>query len=132
MDTAEQVIEVFSKMFAMYALLLVVFGTIGNIFACFVCLSRSLRTRTTFKFLAIMSISDTVALFQWNLKHFVFFFFDGYDWDKNFLVACRLDQFLQMTSLQFSAWILVRLLLDIINLIFETCHRNRQCNYKID
>jgi hypothetical protein len=110
--TSNKTIDIFTKVFSIYALLLTILGTAGNSLSCFICLRKSLRTRATFKLLAFLTVSDIVALYQWNLKHFVATFFGHYDWDLVYLTLCRLDQFLQTSSLQFSAWILVSIALD--------------------
>ena len=102
-------IQATNKVLGIYALVLVVLGTLLNVIICVVCLRKKLRDVNTFKFFAIISISDTIALYEWNLKHFMITFYNV-DFNYTSLAWCRVNIFLQYLSLQFSAWILVRIL----------------------
>lgn len=99
-------ILVFSKIFALYSLILTTLGTFGNVLIIIVCMDRKLRTINTFKFLAIISISDIISLYQWNLAHFTNEYIKV-DFTLINVPLCRIVTFLQYTSLQYSAWLLV-------------------------
>lgn len=101
--------NVFNKILGIYALILTVFGTLANGLLLYICSRKKLRSVNTFKFFAIMSISDTICLYEWNLNHFVTIF---YNFDLFFysLFWCRFSTFMQQISLEYSAWILVILL----------------------
>lgn len=106
MYLSEDVQNILYKILGAYALLLCILGTIFNILVCFICTRRRLRVTNTFKFIAILSLSDTIALYEWNLKHFITPYFK-IDFNFTSLVWCRLGIFLQYAFLQYSAWILV-------------------------
>jgi hypothetical protein len=88
-------------------LVLIILGTIGNGIVFAICLSKNLRSKTTFKFLAFMAVSDIFALYGYNLDHFTSTFYNGYTYSYVSLVGCRFENFTQYVSLQFSAWLLV-------------------------
>ena len=94
------------KILGSYALVLTVLGTILNIILFIICLQKKQRKVNTFKFFAFISIVDTFALYEWNLKHFIKSFF-GINPEFTNLIWCRLSAFIQYTGLQFSAWLLV-------------------------
>ena len=94
---------------AAYSLILVIFGTAGNLLTCLVCFR--LRSTTTFVFLAIAAVFDAASLYFWNLNHFTQTFLDIDLQSKN-LNSCRIGQFVQFTSLEISAWLLVLMSVD--------------------
>ena len=98
--------EVIKKLLGAYALLLTIVGTIGNVLIFSICIKKEMRKINTFKFFAFISISDCLALYEWNLKHFIAAYF-GIDFNFMSLAWCRLSLYLQYVTLQFSAWILV-------------------------
>ena len=104
---------VLNKTLGMYALILTIVGTLANAMVFYICSKKNLRLINTFKFFSIMSVTDTLCLYQWNLKHFVTAF---YHFDLNFynLFWCRFSTFLQYSTLQYSAWILVILKLNFM------------------
>lgn len=105
--------ELYQKIFASYSLLLVIFGSILNPIICYICLSKKkLRGVSTFKFLAIVSISDTFCLYMWNLEHFIDVFFH-FELVTKSLFYCRfINIFLQYLTLQFSSWMWTSICLD--------------------
>ncbi len=100
--------DILYKVLAIYSLLLVILGTLGNLFTCFVCCCKRLRKVTTFNFIAFMSITEILTLYVWNLDHFLLPFF-GFEIEPLNIHACRFSVFLQFFSLQYSIWILVSL-----------------------
>ena len=103
----ETIIKIFEKIFAIYSLFLIIFGTIANLFSIFVCLSQSLVKTPTFIFLTFMLISDTISLYFWNLNHFVYVYF-GYVFESFGIEMCKFFFIAQLITLQNSAWLLVR------------------------
>ena len=93
-----------AEFIAAYSVWLVVFGTIGNALALYVCIQLSHRHKA-FVFLAFMSASDTASLYRWDLNFLPTFF--GIDLSKLSIYSCRFLSFVQFSSLQISAWILV-------------------------
>jgi hypothetical protein len=103
----DQIIYVFNKILSAYALVLIILGTIGNGLVFAICLSKNLRSKTTFKFLAFMSLSDIFALYGWNLDHFTSTYYNFY-YNTLTLAGCRFETFVQYSACQYSAWMLVR------------------------
>ena len=92
------------QVFGVYSLLVILVGTLGNMLIFMTCMR--LKKNTTFIFLRFLSISDTVALYFWNLNHFLVAFFN-IDLETLHFMSCKLVMYLQFVSLQISAWILV-------------------------
>jgi hypothetical protein len=99
-------VDILSKILSIYSIFILVIGTLGNVIAAFICLTKELRSRNTFRFLAVLSLVDSLALYEWNLKYFTVSFYNV-NWERRSLVWCRASIFLQQTSLQTSSWILV-------------------------
>ena len=97
------------EILAYYSLFLVVAGTIGN-FATFIVCYR-LRSTTTFVFLMVSSVVDAIALYFWNANHFTSVIVNT-DLQNLNRLSCKLGMFVQFTSLQSSAWLLVAMSLD--------------------
>lgn len=95
-----------NQILAVYALFLTLFGTVGNILSMRICLHDHLRKIPTFAFLFLLLISDTLALYSWNLDHFIQTFW-GFMLDDLNIHWCRWTTFLQCFSFQSSAWLLV-------------------------
>ncbi|CAF0800899.1 unnamed protein product [Brachionus calyciflorus] len=103
--------EILSRILGAYSLMLIIFGLIANFIIFFICLRKPLRKISTFKFFSILALSDTLSLFECNLTHFTIAYFN-IAYNSIYLPWCRLEQFLQQTFLQLSAWILVSIALD--------------------
>lgn len=90
----------------------IILGVIGNTvsFIIFRC-HTSFRTMPTMMFLSFVAVSDTIALFEWNLEHFVLLVFK-YDIANVNLIYCKLFTFAQYASLQTSALILSVMCID--------------------
>ncbi len=95
-----------NNLIAVYAILLCIIGTIGNIFTINVILRTSLKNTTTFVFFAYLSLSDMISLYFWNLDHFLTPLFQ-IDRQNQSIFWCKFDSFLQFTVLQSSAFLLV-------------------------
>ena len=95
-----------TKALGVYTIIITILGTLLNGIIFFVCLRKNLRKVNAFKFFAIISIADTISLYEWNLEHFINVYFDV-NFSYTNLVWCRLGTYLQYVSLEFSAWLLV-------------------------
>ena len=91
------------QVIGIYSLWLIAFGIAGNSISFYTCCKLS--STTTFVFLAFMLVSDTVSLLVWDLDCFLKAFF-GFDLGEN-IYLCRIGNFVQFSSLQISAWLLV-------------------------
>jgi hypothetical protein len=99
-------IELGLKIFGTISLLLIIFGTIGNLISMRICLKDSLYSVPTFVFYVFMLANNILCLYFWNLNHFIQSYFniiieDFGEW------PCKLLGVLQFSSLQSFAWFLV-------------------------
>ena len=93
---------------SIYALVLIIVGTIGNLLTIIVLLRRHLRRFVTVRYLIIVSICDIISLYGWNLNSFYKFniSIQNSNIEDLSLLHCRLISFLSFVSLQLSSWCL--------------------------
>ena len=87
-----------------YAIWLIVFGVAGNALAMVIC--YRLRKNHTFIFLTFITFSDIAASINWNLN----LFSDNIllsSIQSSSLTACKIQNFIQYSAFQISAWLLV-------------------------
>lgn len=101
-------IDLILKINGIYCMFLCIAGTIGNLFLTTMCFITPLRKSSTFVFLGVMAVADSVTLYWFNLDHFFKPYF-GFDRNKIWFHFCRWDMFFQYVSLCSSAWLLVTL-----------------------
>lgn len=92
------------QVFGIFSIILLVVGTIGNLFSCYVC--QRIKNNSTFTFISFLTIADLLTLFYWNLNNFLSKF-TTIDLLTTSLWVCKIGNFIQFSSLQCSAWILV-------------------------
>ena len=97
------------QILAYYSLFLAIAGTIGNCLTFIIC--YRLRSTTTFVFLMVSSIFDTTALYFWNVNQFTSTILD-IDLQNLNKLSCKFGMYVQFTSLQISAWLLVAMSID--------------------
>ena len=105
---SEVEVKTIQKVLAVYSIILVILGTIGNALTCLVCLKKKLRCITTFILIAFMAISETASIYIWNVDHFILPFF-GFEIEYLNIYSCKISVFIQFFSLECSAWLLVSL-----------------------
>ena len=86
------------------ALFLAFFGTICNLMIAIV--SIKANSNSTMVLLKYLALSDTLSLYFWNLSHFIEAIFHV-DIQNYSLFTCKFGSWIQYSSLQSSAWILV-------------------------
>lgn len=120
------VVDVFSKILAVYTLLLIVASVILNPFVLFVCLkSKKLRSTTTFKLLAFAAINDFLVCLAWDQESFTNTFFNLYLYFQSLFYCRWISVFLQFTTNQIESWMLVSISLDrLLSLSFKKWTRN--------
>lgn len=93
---------------SIYALILIIVGTVGNLLTISVLLRRNLRRLVTIRYLIVVSICDTISLYGWNLNSFYKFNInaDNDNLEEISLVHCRVISFMTFVSLQLSSWCL--------------------------
>lgn len=106
------VFPVLMKIFGIYSLCLTIFGTIFNLASFYVCVR--IKKNTTFTILRFLTIVDALSLYFWNLNHFLVPFVKISLLTTN-LWLCRIGDFVQYSSLEMSAWLLVSNLLSKVS-----------------
>lgn len=93
---------------SLYALLLIIVGTVGNLLTIIVLLRKNLRRLVTIRYLIIVSICDTISLYGWNLNNFYKFNIstDSENIEEISITHCRIISFMTFVSLQLSSWCL--------------------------
>lgn len=108
-----EVIDIFTKIFAIYNLVLVVATFILNPLVLFICVrSKKLRSTSTFKLLAFSSINDILVCLAWNQECFTNTFFNLYYYFRSLFYCRWISVFLQFTTLEIESWMLVSISLD--------------------
>ena len=93
-----------------YGLVLIAFGTIGNILGAIICLQKKLRKVPTFVFLAFIQLVDVTTIYIWNIDSFINAFF-GYRRLVTIESVLIISNWTQLSSYEASSWILVSNLL---------------------
>lgn len=80
----------------------------GNLLTIIVLLRRNLRRLVTIRYLILVSLCDTIALYGWNLNSFYKFNISSNqdNLEEISLTHCRLISFMTFVSLQISSWCL--------------------------
>ena len=93
---------------SIYALLLVIVGTLGNTLTIIVLCRPNLRRFVTMRYLIAVSVFDIVSLYGWNLNNFYKFTIstNGSNIEQLSLVHCRIVSFVTFVGLQLSSWCL--------------------------
>ncbi|CAF0824586.1 unnamed protein product [Rotaria sordida] len=99
---------------AIYALLLLIVGTIGNILTIIILSRPNLRRHTTMRYFIAVAIADLCSLYSWNLNLFYKHLINRYqnDLEDASIISCRLVSFIAFVSLQLSSWYLTLVSVD--------------------
>ncbi|CAF2077254.1 unnamed protein product [Rotaria magnacalcarata] len=111
---------------AIYALLLIIVGTIGNVLTIIVLLRPNLQRYTTMRYLIAVAVADLSSLYSWNLNLFYKHLINHYqnDLEDGSMIACRFVSFIAFVSLQLSSWYLTLVSVDrCLNTYFLFWHR---------
>nr|QVK45790.1 G protein-coupled receptor [Proales similis] len=92
------------KSLGMYALVLTIVGTLTGLVSIRIC--YRLRKTVTFVFLTFLSATNIVSLYYWNLNVFCLHH-TTFTIPQLNLKVCRIGTFVQLSTLQLSAWFLV-------------------------
>lgn len=106
---------------AIYALLLIIVGTIGNGLTVLILLRPNLRRYTTMRYLTAVAMADLCSLYSWNLNLFYKHLINPYqnDLEDSSMIGCRLISFIGFVSLQLSSWYLTLVSIDrCLNIYF--------------
>lgn len=93
---------------SIYALILVIIGTVGNSLTILILCRRNLRRYVTMRYLIAVSVSDLISLYGWNLNNFYKFTIskDYNNLEEVSLLHCRIISFFSFVGLQLSSWCL--------------------------
>ena len=109
-QTSEDPFRALTLISAYLNLVIIVLGLIGNTISFLVFrFHRSFKKMPSMVFLSFVAITDTLALFEWNLGHY---FQLLYKIDLQYRTGCRLFYFAQYASIQVSALLLSIMCLD--------------------
>jgi Zn-dependent protease with chaperone function len=95
---------ILKKIIGMYSIILLVLGTLTSFLSLFICIKLS--KMSTFLFMAFLTFSNIVSLYFWLPAKFLMEYFKIDLQNLNFW-HCKIASYLQFTSLEISAWILV-------------------------
>lgn len=108
-----QLIDLFTKIFSILNLLLILSSLILNSLLLLICVrSKKLRSTSTFKLIAFNSINDIIVCFTWNLSDFLGSFFYFIPYNSNLFYCRFMNIFLQYSAISFISWHLVSVSLD--------------------
>ena len=100
------------RLLGLFALFLIVFGTLSSVLNIVVCLRKRLRRVNTFVCLLFISLADIFTLYCWNFDRFINIWFPSQRYETLSLGFCKFIVFLQFFSLDWSSWLLVLLNID--------------------
>jgi hypothetical protein len=104
---------------SIYALILILVGTVGNLLTIITLLRRNLRRLVTIRYLIVVSICDTLSLYGWNLNNFYKFniSLQNDNLEELSLIHCRAVSFMTFASLQLSSWCLTAVSLGKVRIL---------------
>nr|QVK45786.1 G protein-coupled receptor [Proales similis] len=112
------------KVLALYTLLLMVAGTLGNLVTFTIMMRKSLRKYSCMRYLAVLSLADLVVLYQWNLNSFYKYYLtrppEYTDLEELSVFWCRWISYFAFTSLQLSSWLLATVSIDRLMLLHSS------------
>ena len=101
-----EVKNIIEKILGIYSLVLIVFGTIGNLLCFIICIRKSLRKTPTFIIMACVSLVDIMSLYFWNLTVFTKIYLGSMLHEIN-LDWCRANAVAQFICLEASGFLVV-------------------------
>lgn len=122
------VVTILNKIISVYAICLLIMGTILNLTSIFICRRKRLKNTSTFIILSFFFFFNSTSLYTWNLDIFLTIF-EGIGKHKNLstleadlnsqniiesqnIVTCKIFTFMQYFSLQAISWLLTYLTID--------------------
>jgi hypothetical protein len=100
--------QIVIRFFSIYALVLVIVGTLGNLLTIIISCRKNLRRYVTMRYLIAVSVCDIISLYGWNLNNFY-----KYTISSNYsnleeisLAHCRIMSYMTFVGLQLSSWCL--------------------------
>ncbi|XP_045156698.1 probable G-protein coupled receptor 139 [Mercenaria mercenaria] len=109
--------------------IIITVGTIGNIFSFIVMLQREMRQTSTFFYLAVLAIADTIVLFMSAFKTW-FRLCSGFEMLHISDASCKLFTFLTYFSLHMSAWLIVAVTVERFIVVWFPLKATSICSAK--
>lgn len=109
--------------------IIITIGTIGNIFSFIVMLQREMRQTSTFFYLAVLAIADTIVLFMSAFKTWIRLC-TGFEMLHISDVSCKLFTFLTYFSLHMSAWLIVAVTVERFIVVWFPLKATSICSTK--
>lgn len=111
-NTESNTTSSFSIFIGYLNLIIIGFGVIGNLTSfCIFRFHSSFKTMPSMVFLSFVAVTDTIALFEWNLHHY-FQLIHDIDITTISVLVCRVYDFAQYTSIQSSGMLLSVMCID--------------------
>lgn len=121
--------DIFTKIFAYYAIALIVVATLGNLFSSMISYRLGQKNKSTFKILSYVFFFNALTLYTWVLDIFLSIFnirndtssrnIDSFNIIESLSIpTCKIFAFNQYFTLQTISWLLVFLLVDQIILLY--------------
>ena len=111
-----------------YTVVLIVIGTICNLTSFCIMLKKNMRKYSCMRFLCILTLSDTIVLFQWNMNTFFKYNLSVAplysDLEEISLFWCRWISYFAFSSLQTSSWLLCMVSLDRFMIVYAPFWKN--------
>jgi hypothetical protein len=97
-----------TRCLSIYALILVIVGTLGNLLTIIILCRRNLRRYVTMRYLIAVSVCDIITLYGWNLNNFYKFTISSNynNLEQLSLALCRIMSYMTFVGLQLSSWCL--------------------------
>lgn len=106
--------------------IMIILGTIGNIFCIVILLRKNLRRHTTVVYLVALSLNDLIVLYTGLMRQWIKITFDV---DVRLLseFSCKFHMWMVYVSLDTSAWILVIVTLERVALVWFPHSSKSRC-----
>lgn len=107
---------------SIYALILVIVGTLGNLLTIIISCRKNLRRYVTMRYLIAVSICDIISLYGWNLNNFYKFTIssNNNNLEEISLIHCRILSYMTFVGLQLSSWCLTAVSIGRFRRMFLT------------
>ena len=116
----QEAIDILTKIFSCYNLILIIASIIFNPIVLFICLkSKKLRSISTFKLLTVNSITDILICLPWNFENFAANF-KFYPTHKSLFYCRWISIYLQVMMIHIESWLLLSISVDrLLSLSFN-------------
>ena len=112
-DNTEKILDTITNILSYVTVIEIIAGVILNLMIVIICFkSQRLRSKSTFKILAVGAINDMFNCIPWNLNVFLVNIFNYFIFFESPFYCRWLSNFLQNTTLSIQSWILLSISVD--------------------